>query len=176
MRTMFLQICGIDFREGEVPHGRQPVRAISANSQHKEEAWEFISQFLTEEYQENRKGTDGIWPIGLPIRRSALEKQLQEAMEVSYVTGAEGESIPEVKYQVNLGEGEFVDIYAISAKDAEQLMNLITTASLSDAFDTNILDILWEESDGYFNGECSMDEAIDRMQRRVALYVSERTG
>lgn len=150
--------------------------AISANSRYKEEAWDFIAQFLSEEYQVNRKGQDGLWPMGFPIRKSALEKQIREAMEITYARNKEGEMIPEVKSQVLFAGEAPMDIYSITQKEADELWELVVSANLSGAFDWRLHDILLEEAQGYFDGIYSLEETAERMQRRATVYVSEKSG
>lgn len=141
--------------------------AVSEGSGHKEEAWSFIAQLLSEEYQEEKRNE-------FPIRREALEKQLEEAMEITYLADEEGRQIPEVKSRIQWEGEEAVDIYALSGEEREALMKMITSARMSGARDPFLSEIFAEEIAAYFNGEKSLDETVDIIQSRAAIYVGEK--
>lgn len=141
--------------------------AISTGSGHKEAAWEFIRQFLAEEYQENLTN-------GLPVCKSALEKQLTVATTEEYTKDSAGNEIPKVKSEV-LFEGENpINIYKITEEQKTALLDMVEAVSIASAYDRYLQMILLEEADGYFNGDKSLEQAIEVIQGRASIYIQEK--
>ncbi len=128
--------------------------AIMRTSRRKEEAWEFIKYVLTKE--KNHLYTS-IFPSYKPILNEIFEKareqagtdyQCQYGDYVSYVPHASLSEIEEVQSLLNVGQ---------SAKGGSE----------------KILQIIWEEAEAYFKGGMTAEEAAEKIQNRVALYLSE---
>lgn len=143
------------------------VLAISQNSMHKEEAWEFIQYCLSESCQNELSS-------GFPIRRSVLEKQLEQAQEIEYETGEDGIQKLIAKTQIIFEGEEPVDIYCITAEQKECLLHLIEDVEMSSQMETKIYNVFLEEVDAYFKGEKSLEETVDVIQSRVSIYVNEK--
>lgn len=141
--------------------------AISANSEHKDAAWEFIQQFLQEDYQ---KEIDR----GFPVCRSVLEETLEANQATEYIDGEEGSPVPVVKERVIFEGEEPVEIYCITEKQSQTLLELITSVEICSANDYQLYSVLLEEVDSFFSGDKSSEEAAAVMQGRAMLYVSER--
>ena len=144
------------------------VLAISANSKHKDISWEFIAQFLTSGYQDEKLNHC------LPLRRDTMEYMLEEAGNMDYTVDADGNEIPIVKLKIGFEGEESIEVYHIEEEEKKQLMRLIDTASLNDAIDYTLYDIVLEEAQSYFAGDKTLDEVVDIIQRRASLYVDER--
>lgn len=140
--------------------------AISIGSKHKEIAWEFIRQFLQEEYQENLT-------TSLPVRRSALEKQLLAAMTEEYTQDAMGNKIPKTKSEILFEGEEPISIYKITEDQKNVLLDMIETASIASAYDRSLHTILLEEAEGYFSGDKSLEETVEVIQGRAMIYINE---
>lgn len=135
---------------------------ISAASQNKEEAWEFLKSLLGSEFQDNIKR-------GLPVRISSLEQKLEAAMQTEY--DANGEKV--VKESMRF-EGEApVNIYEISAEDAETLKAIIRKIEFNTSGDHDLNSILMEEVDYLFNEDRNVDEVAKIIQNRASVYISE---
>ena len=52
-------------------------------------------------------------------------------------------------------------------------MNLITSASATYQYDTDLMKIITEEAAAYFAGQKSLDETADIIQNRASIYISE---
>lgn len=136
---------------------------ISATSKNKKEAWEFLRSLLDSEFQDNT-------PNGLPLRASSLEKKLEDAMSAEYDTNAE-----KVVKEVLRFEGEDpVNIYEISAEDAETLKLLIRKIEYNATVDYNLYNIILEEADYLFNEDRNVDDVADIIQNRASIYISEK--
>ena len=87
---------------------------ISAASKNQEEAWGFLRSLLDSEFQDDIKR-------GLPVRVSSLEQKLEDAMRTEY--DANGEKV--AKDSMRFEGEEPLNIYEISAEDAETLKSII---------------------------------------------------
>lgn len=143
------------------------VLAICQTSQHKEAAWEFIRQCLGDSCQSEL-------PYGFPIRRSTLEEQLVQDQKIEYETDDNGLQKPIVKEQVIFEGEEPLDLYCITAKQAEDLLVLIEQAEMSSQIDPKIYKVFFEEADYYFNGERNLEETASIIQSIVSIYVNEK--
>ena len=154
-------------RCGTVIQALGPVPAISVNSRYKEVSWEFIKQFLSEQYQNELTR-------GFPILRSVLEKKLLQAQETEYATDSDGSQIPVAKDKVIFEGEEPVDIYCITEKQADKLVGLIEEAAIANVKDYQLYSLLWEEADSYFSGSKLLEDTVKVMQSRASIYISER--
>lgn len=147
---------------GTVIKPSDSMLAINVNSKYKEASWDFIYGFLNKEYQSSIE-------VGFPICKNALEEKLEENKQVEYLN-----SEPIVKNQI-LFEGEVpIDIYCITEKQADTLMELIGSASLCTSIDYSLYNIILEEAIAYFQGDKTLEDAVDIIQSRASVYVGER--
>lgn len=135
---------------------------ISAVSKNKEEAWQFLKSLLDSEFQDSIKR-------GLPVRVSSLEQKLEDAMRAEY--DANGEKI--VKDFIRFEGEDPVNIYEISAEDAETLRSIIRKIEHNATGDHNLKAILQEEADYLFNDGRNVDDVADIIQNRVSVYIGE---
>lgn len=144
------------------------VLAISANSRHKDISWEFITQFLTSDYQSEKLNRC------LPLRRDTMEHMLEEAGNIDYAVDGDGNEMPIVKSEIGFEGEESIAVYNLEEEEKKQLLRLIDTASLNDAIDHTLYTIVLEEAQSYFAGDKTLEEVVDMIQRRASLYVAER--
>lgn len=135
---------------------------INANSRNKEEAWRFLRSLLDSSFQDNIQN-------GLPLRVSSLEQKLAAAMVTEY--GADGEKI--VKRRLLFDGDDPVDIYEITAEDAEALRSIINKIEFSSTVDGSLYSIVLEEADYFFNNSRDVDDVADIIQNRASLYINE---
>lgn len=154
---------------------------IPAKSGHREGAWEFIEYFLSEEAERTWESA-----YCFPSRRDLLDKMLEDAMTPEYqMTDGEvrtdSEGSPEEKWKWggsywNL-DGELVEYLYTSAtrEEADALRDMIahTDFSLKDGVQEDIIAIIAEEAEGYFNGDKSLVEVTKVIQNRVSTLVQE---
>lgn len=143
------------------------ILAVSTGSRHKDAAWEFISQFLTAEYQESLTDT-------LPLCRSALEKQLFSAMTEEYIQDSNGRRTLKPKSEIIFEGEEPVNIYKMSEAQKDALSDIIQNASIASSFDSGLHTILLEEAESYFSGDRPLEETVKVMQSRARIYIKER--
>jgi len=128
--------------------------AITTKCVDKSGAWEFIRMVLEKNWQ-----LENIW-AGLPTNKAAFDLMLEEAMIQKH----------EMLYW---NRGTDLEINALSQKEAEQLLALIDTGTGFSSWDETILKIVLEGADDYFSGRSSIKDALNVIQRRATIYVSE---
>ncbi len=156
--------------EGESGTVIKPAKtslAISIGSKHKDVAWEFICQFLNESYQSEIDHS-------FPICRSVLEEGLLENREPEYITDEDGNQKPVAKSELLFAGEEPVEIYCVTEEQAEDLLNLIDSATIYASIDYQLYNVFLEEAAAYFSGDKTLEEAVAVMQSRASIYVGEK--
>lgn len=132
--------------------------AISAASAHKEAAWEFVKQLLTDEYQSNR-----LEQMGFPTNAAAFEKYLA------------AEKAPPVGGGTVYHYGNGVNFDSVTEQERQELRELIDGAAFYREKDyADIISIIREESAHFFAGNCSAEDCAARVQGRVGILLSEK--
>ncbi|MBQ9135437.1 MAG: extracellular solute-binding protein [Lachnospiraceae bacterium] len=149
--------------------------SISSASDNKEAAWSFIESMLTEEAQ-----ADDMFRWGFPIRISAYEELMAQAMEPNYLYSPDGEIVlddngePVEMSNYSYGWGDFqMDVYSVSQEEADKTLETINRIDGVFNYNEQLMAILEEETAPYFEGQKTVDEVADIIQSRVQIYVSE---
>ena len=156
----------VNGNNGTVVEPGELTLAISAGSEHKDIAWEFLSQFLTIEYQQDMTN-------GFPINKTAFVNQLVLAQSIEYEMNSDGSQNPVTKSQIRFEGEEPIEIYQITKEQSDILLKLVEEASLGSAYDRTLHMILLEEVDSYFNGDKTVEETAEVMQGRTLAYIGE---
>ena len=153
---------GYPVEDGSVGSYFEPcgiMLAMSSTCRNKTAAWEYIRQTLIIEEMYDR--IDGDY-IGIPIN-----KKLYTA-NVKY-------SRTPLRHDGLTLDGKFFPAKALSLEECqewEEYFNSITRCSLFS--DRNILALVEEEAGAYFAGDRTLDDTVERIQRRAELYVNEK--
>lgn len=126
---------------------------VSASTQWKEGAWEFL-KFLLRDNQQRIYATDGF-----PMKKSILEELLAQAV------------LP-ITDQNSLFYGS--ESQPLSDSEAEYLLFLFETASQRYCRYRQVLRIVDEEADAYFAGDKTANEVCKIIQNRASIYLSEQ--
>ena len=178
--------------------------AISSTCADKTAAWNFMKQFLTEDYQSG----SNVW--NFPINQKAFDQKMKDAMTEEYQTDENGNvvkdengnpiRIPKMTYYTTdagggvafaattetpastvviggsgVNEEGSISIYAMSQEQADQILDLINATTAVYGYDESILNIISDEAAAYFAGEKSLDDTANMIQSRVNLYVAEQS-
>lgn len=136
--------------------------AISASSEKKEAAWQFIRQYLLEDYQERFIDYNELGVVsGFPIRKDVFEQGIENAMKTA----------PKAKWQHGKTD---LELEPLSATDAEYFKRLIYGVTRGNYIDYQMYNIIMEEATAYFYGQKSVDEVAEIIQSRVQVYVNEK--
>ena len=178
--------------------------AISSTCADKTAAWNFMKQFLTEDYQLG----SNVW--NFPINQKAFDQKMKDAMTEEYQTDENGNvvkdengnpiRIPKMTYYTTdagggvafaattetaastvviggsgVNEDGSISIYAMTQEQADQILDLINATTAVYGYDESILNIISDEAAAYFAGEKSLDDTANMIQSRVNLYVAEQS-
>lgn len=158
-----IEIIGYPSNEG----GKHIINAYSAlsitsKSKHKDLAWEFIKSFVNEDegsygrdlFNVHKAKTDA-------IMKKAMEKELDiEGNEVSKMSWGNGQTS--------------VDLYAATQEQVDMAYEVIEKASSSEGMDDEVVQIILEECQPYFNNQKSVEETVKVIQSRVNIFLQER--
>ncbi|OAB41876.1 ABC transporter substrate-binding protein [Paenibacillus glacialis] len=129
---------------------------INANSDVKEEAWEFVKFVISDEMKENSSA------YGFPINKASYELGVEKVLK---------------KGKVDSGQpfGPLKDaMYEITQKDTDELEKFLTTAKYPVQFkDSKVIEILMEESKAYFSGQKTPEAVAKLIQNRVTTVINE---
>lgn len=138
--------------------------AISAKSQYKEAAWEFLRYYLTDEFQDELN-------YGWPIKLSSLEKKIEAAQKRPSYEDENGNVIEyDDTYYLN---GMEIILTPLTQADCDRVIRFIKSADHVYNYNTNIMTILEEECAAFFEGQKSAKEVADIIQSRISIYVNE---
>lgn len=130
---------------------------IYNKSKNKQISWDFISLFLTEEAEYEYK------ECGFPTRKDTLERFFEDWK-------GNGDENAELTVYV-AGKEEYADV--LSNRDVEKLNTLISSSNQMLKDNSKIIQIINEETQGYFNGQVTVERAAECIQNRVYIYVNE---
>lgn len=177
--------------------------AISAKSENKEAAWQFVSRILTEDYQ-NGQNKYGYYN-GIPTNKAVFDKMMEAeatpefdenaVFSSTYVVGNNGTSSDgglgerepyysgatndkgvheQPKTSYGFGGDFTIEVYAMTEQEKEVVLDLLKNTTAFMRYDTSLSDIINEEIQPFFKGEKSAADAAKMIQSRATIYVNEQ--
>ena len=138
---------------------------ISAKSKHQDGAWQFLRQFLTEEYQTSDEIYD------MPVLKSAFVEKAKEGTEKSYWTDEEGnKEYYDDTWYIN---GEEIVLEPYTQEEVDAMCEFIYTVNRTAYYNTDIVNIITEEAEAFFSGQKSVQDVVDIIQSRAQVFVNE---
>lgn len=146
---------------------------IAAKSNVKDGAWAFIESYLTRDNTTYR--------FGFPNNQEELDRMVEEAINVKYITDENGEyildengdPIPEGGTH-GVGYGNwFYDYRKPTKEEVDMVLDLMQVAKPASSSNEQIMEIINEEAEAFFQNQKSVDEVTSIIQRRVKVYVDE---
>ncbi len=141
--------------------------AMSTSCANKEICWEFIKQFLSDDFQDTVK--DRKW--GFPISNKAFDEMCSLAQEPPFFINAEGKKELSESYY-GIGDIE-IKIDELSKDEAEGLASFIKSVDKVDQSNDKVSEIIEEEVGAFMEGQKTAEEVADIIQSRVSIYLSE---
>ncbi len=145
---------------------------ISAKAKDKEGAWAFLESYLTEESR--------MFDWGISARKSKMEEAIAEAVKVEYATDEDGNPIldedgnPIELGSGGIGYGDWEYMYHTpTQEEVDLIVKLIESATSESATDEQILTIIVEEAEPFFQGQKSVEDVSGIIQSRIQLYMNE---
>ncbi len=132
---------------------------VAAKSKNKEGAWAFIRSFLL---PDNQNKLD--W--NLPVNKAAFEQKIADAMKEQDDNGG-------VTNSIWWYDDVEITIGPLTEEDAQAVRDMVYNATTEATYDQQLMNIITEEAEYYFNGEKSAQEIAGIIQSRAQLYIDE---
>lgn len=126
---------------------------INSFSENKEGAWKFIKTLLSDEYQ-TKITSSASFPVKLSIFDSVIENSCRTGF--GYRT-----------------DGTFYETVALTEDDVDEFESVVKSANQTYTYDSRIREIICEILDEYFCGTIKVNEATDKIQNKVSIYLDE---
>lgn len=137
--------------------------AMSAQAADKDAAWQFLKIFLSEEYQDSC--------YGLSVSLERLNEMAAESRQNPYYVDEQGNK---VEYNTSYWMGDVeIPLHPLREEDIAQIQKLLKSLSCAVQTDNNIINIITEEAEAFFEGGKSAGEVAEIIQGRAQLYISE---
>lgn len=148
--------------------------AMSEAGAHKDQVWQFLRQFYTEEAQASA------W--NLPTNKKVFNKLLEKEMtpeyrkdaEGNYLLDEDGNKIEESKGGIGTSTGEVFEFYALTQEQADELMELIESTDKISHGNEKIYDIVTKHAKAYYAGDKTLDETVKFIQSEANIYINEQ--
>lgn len=151
-------------RNGSVLEGYN-VFVLSSQSTSLDGAWEFVRYYLTDEYLDSDE------PWGIPVGKSQLDEMAKEATERPYWLNDDGsKEYYDETYWVN---DEEVVIPPMTQEEADQVVAFICSVNRLSYDNDDILNIITEEAEPFFQGQKSAQDVAGIIQSRAVVFINE---
>ena len=93
-----------------------------------------------------------------------------------YTTDENGNQVEQPQTEYWVDSDNTYPIYAMTQEEADEYMDIIanTTATVANA-DEQLMAIISEEAEAFFNGQRTAEDAAAMIQSRASIYVSEQS-
>lgn len=144
---------------------------IAESSTCKEGAWAFLRTLLTQEAM--TENPTNAYYGQLPTRKDALESVFKWYFTKVPYTDAYGREIyPMDQYAWGLDDTE-VHIEPLEQYQIQRMRSLVEYADHLFFYDSDIIDIIIEETQPFFDGQISAKETAERVQKSATEYMNE---
>lgn len=126
---------------------------VSAQSQYKELIWEYIKLCLNEENQRTVYGS-------MPVHLTTLEEKLRADCDAEPSTGSHN-GVEHISYPP-------------TQEDVDKVLDYYKGIAYAENSNSFIDSIVREEVGMFFSGDCTAQEAAERIQGRVSIYLAEK--
>ncbi len=146
--------------------------AISEACPDKAAAWEYVSSFLTYEYQ-----TESIYC--LPVRTDAMDKKVEAAMDpethgdYGVMPGGIYKEAASTMSPALPDDSEAHYDRPTTQAEVDQAMQVITGTTTLYHMDNKLVDIIMEEAEAFFAGSKTAAETASIIQNRATTYLAE---
>ena len=148
----------------------QNAALISSKSKYPDVAWEIVRTFMAPEEENPNFGYR--YYGNIPAFMSEFDKQCEEAMKEESYEGDDGEVII-YKDTVWVG-GEEIEIEPLTQAEVDELKKFVLSVNTINQLDSDILVIIEEETEPFYQGQKTAKEVADIIQSRVSIYINEK--
>ncbi len=142
---------------------------MSSTSAEKDGAWQFIRSFLTDAYQESIYKSE--FASSFPVSVQALENMAEESTKQKYYVDEYGLEQPDNPI-ASLG-GVDIEMTPLKPEEAQKLVDIIKAVDHTSYDNYEVMDIIAEEAESYWNGIKSSREVADIIQSRISIFINE---
>ena len=147
--------------------------AISSKSENKDGAWEFIEKFLVED--------EARFTMGFPALKSKLEMEIKKELNSGYVLDdsgdpvldEDGEPIVNTSFSSHFFDGWTYTYRPSTQEEIDIVLKVLNEIQLEPESGREIMNIINEEAEAFYQGQKTVDQVAEVIQRRVKLYVNE---
>ena len=147
--------------------GYSSIFYVNANSSQREASEELYREWL------ERAKSGGLQQF--PVGAEAFERKLKENTEKKYVRDDDGNPVLDAQgnpiEDVPVVNG--IPMPAVTEEQVAKVREAIEAAAYYQGGEWTITGIVSEEAGLYFQGKAGLDETIDKIQKRVQLYLNE---
>ncbi len=137
--------------------------AVTSTCPDKEAAWQIVKQYIAYEAEKPHYG-------GMSIVESLFTEEMDEAMHLTDLQGDEIVEVPSITSKLGM------EIFPLTQAERDEEERYIRSCdTLYNALDDAVLNIIREETDVYFAGDCTAAEAASMIQKRAELMISEQS-
>lgn len=137
--------------------------AISSKASNPDGAWDFVKYYLSKDYQDSIT-------YNIPASMSRFDEICEQAKNVN----TEGGDFEIYKEPFWMGNG-YVELDPINDDDIAAIKAVILSAEkLEGNVEDEVIDIIIEEAEPFFEGQKSVDEVTSIIQSRISIYISEK--
>jgi ABC-type glycerol-3-phosphate transport system substrate-binding protein len=141
--------------------------AISAKSSNIDGAWQFLRQYLLDDYQDNIAENNS----GIPVSKSAFDKWAQKGAEKAYYIDGNGEKQEyDQTFYIN---DEEITLPLLTQEQIDYIKNYVLSVDKANYYNNDVMNIVTEEAEAYFSGQKSAEDVAAVIQSRVQIYVNE---
>ncbi|MBR1773862.1 MAG: extracellular solute-binding protein [Eubacterium sp.] len=144
------------------------VIAMSSKCEDKDAAWEFIRQYISEDFQ----GKYYVDMYAIPTREDVYEAYVQKCTCTEETKDKYGNDL----YPINGTTGwdsDEVQLKPLTEEEMSEFRKLIDGAEGEWELNSSLGDIIKEEALAYFKGDKSAEDAAKIIQNRATTYVNE---
>lgn len=155
--------------------------AITSNTKVSAGAWTALKSLFSDEFQSSyagREKANGSMNASyqFPVKLSMIEKKKVNDLKPRFwtYTDENGEEVKEYYDNTTwIGDSE-VQLRDTTDADVQAVYDAISNATIAVRENEEVLNIINQEAEAYYNGEKSLDEIAEIINSRVQIYVSER--
>lgn len=175
-----------DGSSGHIILNAKQIYGMTVKSENKEGAWEFIEGVLIQESSRDYRSE-----TGFPVIRSQLEEEIWKSLNSGYVFDENGELLLDANGEpmintdfgtVSMGfvggpngpvQGWTYTYRPPTQEEINIVLQVIDGASLRSENNPVIMNIINEEAMTYYEGQKTVNEVADSIQRRISILVNE---
>lgn len=160
--------CQLALTPGSVKDSFCPyaLMGVSAASEKTELAGGLLREMLSEKTQSL------LYPNGFPINEAGLASYLK-TLGGQCDWAKPGESFGCFAFTGDDGKMSIVNTYMPTEQETKELYNLLSSVRTPYLADAVVEDTVREAGKKYLDGQCSLEEALEDIQEKLAIYMSE---